>query len=167
MLGSSIKKLRKIHNVTQNDLAQWLGVSRQAISMWEANKREIKASTLNKIANVFGVTVDEVLGIKLDPATRKEGKMLGRIMAKKVSFELVAPQANRVALTGDFKNWDRKGIPMKKDKDGTWRIEVPLPPGRYEYKFIVDNEWKTDPANTQTSGNSFGTLNSVKEFLAK
>lgn len=168
MVGSAIKNLRKRYNVTQKDLAQWLGVSRQAISMWEANKREIKASTLNKIANVFGVSLEEVLKSSQQTARNdKEGKMFGRLKRYNVNFELNAPQAKRVAITGCFKNWDKRGIPMNKDDKGFWQVTVPLRPGRYEYKFIVDDTWQTDPNNSNTARNAFGSLNSVKELVAK
>jgi hypothetical protein len=36
-----------------------------------------------------------------------------------------------------------------------------LPPGKYEYKFLVDDKWTIDPQNTQTSQNDFGTQNSI------
>jgi len=167
MVGSSIKHLRKRYNVTQKDLAQWLGVSRQAISMWEANKREIKASTLNKIANVFGVSLDEVIKSRQAGLNDKEGKMFGSLRRMNAEFLISAPNAKRVAVTGDFKKWNKNGIPMKRDKNGNWKVSVALKPGRYEYKFIVDDIWQTDPANSQTATNSFGTLNSVKELVFK
>ncbi|MGR3320233.1 MAG: glycogen-binding domain-containing protein [Candidatus Anammoxibacter sp.] len=83
--------------------------------------------------------------------------------AKEIFFELNAPVATRVALTGDFNNWDPAGIDLKKKEAGLWEIGVKFKPGRYEYKFIVDNEWWTDPANGQTITNTFGSLNSVME----
>lgn len=165
MVGASIKNLRKRYKVTQNDLAQWLGVSRQAISMWEANKREIKASTLNKIAHVFGVSLEEVLKQNRPAPTEKEAKMFGRLRLHRVSFEIKAPEAKRVMLTGDFKKWNAKGIPMRRSSDGTWKKSIQLRPGRYEYKFIIDDVWQTDPNNNQTATNSFGSLNSVKELV--
>ena len=48
---------------------------------------------------------------------------------------------------------------------GTYRLEF-LPPGRYEYKFVIDGKWKIDPRAHQFSPNSFGTLNSVIEVKA-
>lgn len=82
----------------------------------------------------------------------------------KVDFQLMAPQANKVILSGNFNEWDVNAIVMKKLKSGLWKASVKLPSGRYEYKFIVDNEWWTDPSNERTAGNSFGNLNSVMEI---
>ena len=39
---------------------------------------------------------------------------------KKIEFKLYAPQAQRVALAGDFNNWGVDNLPMKKDNKGTW-----------------------------------------------
>ncbi len=84
---------------------------------------------------------------------------------RKVVFQLNAPNANEVLLIGDFNSWEEAGLAMKKNKNGVWNAELNLMPGRYEYKFIVDGQWWTDPLNTNTVPNSFGSLNSVKEVI--
>ena len=78
----------------------------------------------------------------------------------------MVPEAQEVALAGDFNSWDEKGIAMRKDKKGLWKTSVKLEEGRYEYKFIVDSAWWTDPNNDNKATNSFGDLNSVKEVTA-
>ena len=88
---------------------------------------------------------------------------LVRRKCKKIRFEITAPEAEEVVLTGDFAAWSREGIVMKKNKEGLWAAEVLLPSGRYEYKFIVDQQWRTDPTNHLTSLNSSGTQNSIKQ----
>lgn len=55
-----------------------------------------------------------------------------------------------VALVGTFNGWNNKANPMKADADGlTWRLTVPLAPGRYLYKFVKfgaeGEEWVIDP----------------------
>jgi len=167
LIGQSIRKYRVGKKVTQSELAKWLGVSRQAVSMWESEKRELKVNTLRKIAKVFGVGVDDILKSSHNAEENKEDKM-PRLAKKKsaknkVQFQLNAPEAKRVALTGDFKKWAAKGVPMRKSKDGTWKANVELQPGRYEYKFIIDNEWRHDPNNGNTIQNAVGSLNSIIE----
>jgi 1,4-alpha-glucan branching enzyme len=85
---------------------------------------------------------------------------------KKVRFELLASNASKVAMSGDFNAWDKNGIPLKKDRNGIWKTEVSLKPGKYEYKFIVDGQWYRDPTNKSYVRNAFGTENSVKEITA-
>jgi 1,4-alpha-glucan branching enzyme len=80
---------------------------------------------------------------------------------KKVTFELTAPDAKRVRLTGDFNSWNDKGITMRRNKTGVWKTGVELTSGDYQYKFIVDDQWWTDPNNEWKVTNSFGDQNSV------
>ena len=49
---------------------------------------------------------------------------------------------------------------MNKVPEG-WRLSAELPPGRYEYKFIVDGEWMHDPVNKEKVRNEHQTFNSV------
>ena len=50
---------------------------------------------------------------------------------------------------------------MKRDENGVWNKAVIIPPGKYEYKFLVDGEWMEDPGNEQVCPNRFGTYNNV------
>ena len=70
------------------------------------------------------------------------------------------PEAKEVILAGSFNNWNEHAIHMNKVSDG-WELHAQLPPGRYEYKFIVDGEWMHDPENTEKVKNEHQTFNSV------
>ncbi len=78
---------------------------------------------------------------------------------KRITFKLEASGAKEAILVGDFNSWDAKKHIMKRDNRGRWSKIVTLSPGRYEYKFLVDGEWQTDPSNDQVVPNSFGSLN--------
>jgi 1,4-alpha-glucan branching enzyme len=84
-----------------------------------------------------------------------------KIKRKKVTFSIDSTNAKEVILMGDFNNWNPKKHPMKQDGNGVWNKAVILPPGSYEYKFLVDGNWKQDPQNHQTRLNCFGTYNNV------
>lgn len=60
-IGSNISALRKKRGMTQEDLANELGVSAQAVSKWENNSSCPDVSLLTKIADIFGVSVDSLL----------------------------------------------------------------------------------------------------------
>lgn len=62
MLSERLKTLRKEKKITQQKLANLLGVSSGTIAMWETNKREPDFETLNRIADYFGVSTDYLLG---------------------------------------------------------------------------------------------------------
>ena len=88
-------------------------------------------------------------------------KSKGRIKRKRVTFSLNLSDAEKVVLMGDFNDWNPKKHPMKKDDKGMWNKYVLLPPGRYEYKFLVDGQWLEKPQNSQICSNCFGTYNNV------
>jgi 1,4-alpha-glucan branching enzyme len=81
---------------------------------------------------------------------------------KQIRFEFSAPEAQEVFVTGEFNNWDTKAAPMKKDVSGMWKATIPLRPGRYEYRFVSDGNWKTDPSCSGCAPNNFGSLNCVR-----
>lgn len=60
-LGKNISELRKKNNLTQEELANMLGVSPQAVSKWENDAACPDISLLSKIAEIFGVTIDELM----------------------------------------------------------------------------------------------------------
>ena len=80
-----------------------------------------------------------------------------------VRFSLVKPAAKRVSVCGDFNGWSPSAEPMKWHEDGHWDATVGLPPGSYQYKFLVDEEWLPDPAAQKSVPNPYGSLNSVVE----
>ncbi len=88
-------------------------------------------------------------------------KSKAKIKRRKVSFSLHSSDAQEVILLGDFNNWSPQKHPMKRDGNGIWNKAVMLPPGKYEYKFLIDGQWQEDPHNGQICPNCFGTHNSV------
>ncbi len=85
------------------------------------------------------------------------------VKGKTVKFQLQAPEASAVMLAGDFNNWDYTSTKLQKGKDKVWKTNLTLKPGRYEYKFVVDGNWMSDPANPNNNWNPYGTENSVLE----
>ena len=74
----------------------------------------------------------------------------------------VSPDAVRVA--GDFNAWaPDSGVTLEMHEDGGWTKFVPLKPGRYEYRLIVDGRWQPDPLNPRRVANAMGSMNSVLE----
>ena len=87
-IGKRIGLLRRQKGLTQEELASHMGVSPQAVSKWENDQTCPDISALPKLAQLFGVTVDELLSGKeelpavrvLPPEQRKDPKdMLLRI----------------------------------------------------------------------------------------
>ena len=81
--------------------------------------------------------------------------------AKPVTFRWTVTTANTVTVAGDFNNWDPHVHSLKKGKDDTWRVSLHLKPGRYEYMFVVDGDWREDPLNPNRVPNPHGGFNAV------
>ncbi len=63
----------------------------------------------------------------------------------KQTFSFTAPAAVWVELVGDFTQWQKQAIGMRKDADGVWRATVQLAPGEHYYRFLVDGQWREGP----------------------
>ena len=80
-----------------------------------------------------------------------------------VVFSDAAPGAQLVELAGGFNDWTPE--PMADgDGDGTWELTKVLAPGSWEYKFVVDGTWETDPTNPNKVSDGFGGHNSLLEI---
>ena len=102
--------------------------------------------------------------VRNDAKKEKVNKKKETSIKRKVDFSLYAPEAKEVFLTGDFNQWDIQSLPMKRDKEGIWKLKTPLTPGRYEYKFYVDGNWFEGSAGVEQVSNPFGTQNFVLEI---
>lgn len=78
-----------------------------------------------------------------------------------VLFVLPALNADAVIVVGNFNNWE--GTPLSdSDGDGIWSARVNLPPGRYEYAFIIDGRWWGQDPLADATIRSFGEYSSVR-----
>ncbi len=80
-----------------------------------------------------------------------------------VVFAARFQDAQNVLLAGDFNNWTPANTPMQSDTLGQWRATLPLNPGRYRYRMVVDGQWITDPHNQYVEANEYGELNNIVE----
>ena len=76
----------------------------------------------------------------------------------KKEFDCCAPGAENVCLAGSFNEWSTDATPMKKDKNGRWKVAVELTPGRHEFKYIVDGQWHCE---SNCIPNDYGTMNQI------
>ncbi len=83
----------------------------------------------------------------------------------KFTFDM-KPDAREVYLVGDFNDWNRTAHKMAKRK-GAFHKSLKLPPGDYEYRFLADGEWHTDPSADDRAPNPYGGHNSVVKVRRK
>jgi hypothetical protein len=80
-----------------------------------------------------------------------------------VVFSLPAETvAEQVALCGDFNDWAPEGISLARAADRSWQVTVPLAPGSYRYKYLLDGvTWENGSDADRYEENAYGTLDSV------
>ena len=72
----------------------------------------------------------------------------------------------QVQLAGSFNGWNKDANPLSDaDGDGVWLLELELPKGRHEYKFVVNgDQWQHDPDNPVTDPDGMNGYNSILEL---
>lgn len=79
-----------------------------------------------------------------------------------VQFSIKPPmEAAAVYLAGGWRGW--KPVPMKKQQDGRFVVDVRLASGTHEYKFVIDGQWMPDPDHDRFAPNPYGSVNSVAQ----
>ncbi len=122
-------------------------------------------------SNFVGVTL-----LKFNLANKQYSIPVYCKKENKVRFKLKSEKAyKRVSVFGSFNDWNRNQFFMKKNVAGSFAVDIPLPPGVYQYKFYADGTELTDPVNPDSISNGMGGYNSLltvvspdstKEFLA-
>ena len=77
-LGGRIAELRKAQNLTQQQLADELGVAQQVVASYEIGRRRVPVSTLPALARVLGVSIEGLIGEDEKPAKRGPSPKLQR-----------------------------------------------------------------------------------------
>lgn len=81
---------------------------------------------------------------------------------KIVTLTFSDPEANTVAVIGTFNGWSPVSSSMRRNAQGRWEISLHLSPGRYAYRFIVNNsQHVVDPTNGLQEPDGYGGINSV------
>lgn len=87
-------------------------------------------------------------------ATGKKGR--------KVSFQIKAAAGSTVFMAGTFNNWDPTQHPLSDTPEsGVYTTALLLPPGKHEYKFVVNGEWHPDPNCQERVPDGHGSYNSA------
>ncbi len=67
MLGNRIRERREHKSLLQKDVANYIGISQQAVARWEKGETEPDSETLVKLAELFECSVDYLVGRTDDP----------------------------------------------------------------------------------------------------
>ena len=99
-------------------------------------------SLQEKLARLYGVRVTQQGTVFVQPVT----------------------EAKRICVSGDFNYWSPSATPLRRNpRLGVWETCVPLPPGRYRYRLVVDGRWMPDPHNDKVEVNPYGEFDNIVE----
>jgi len=81
---------------------------------------------------------------------------------KEVAFIIEAPEDASVQIAGDFNSWTPESLHLIHSRGRpVWQKAIRLSPGLYQYKYLVDGRWVSDPTNKKRADDFFGGTNSV------
>lgn len=93
--------------------------------------------------------------------TRSNPKTGKQPQSQTLRIEFHDEAAQAVFVAGTFNDWRPGTTPMIPLGEGRWVKELSLPPGRHEYRLVVDGQWICDPAAAEKVPNPFGSMNAV------
>jgi len=100
MIGKNLQKLRKQKNLTQEALAETVGVARQTIAKWEAGESTPDLEISGRLASALGVTLDDLVNApedELDSRPGMRGKHMFGVVTVGDKGQIVIPvRARRV-----------------------------------------------------------------------
>lgn len=131
------------------------------------------AEVLRFNSETSGVTSNDYrisggLRFSFEPRTGKDGRMITpqwQVTGKKQQVSIQYPSEGRLYLVGEFNNWNKTGIPLRKQSDNTYVAQLELSPGAYEYKVLLkrgdSEEWIEFSNETYTVDDGYGSDNAI------
>jgi len=136
---------------------------RRSVKVTEAAARGcplIRTSRTSGVAGDFHRLAAEVAHQGVEPETAR--LRLQPVRPIPTKFALERPEASSVSVAGTFNNWRPEEASLKgPGKTGKWQTSIRLRPGEYQYRFVVDGQWISDPGNPESVPSPFGGRNSV------
>jgi chromosome partitioning protein len=143
-------------------------VIRVNVKLREAAARGVPITTLAPSANgsvdhsALAVEV-EALGAYVESPTLQAPDQ--PISPREVVVRFRDSTASDVRIAGDFNNWvPDKGVRSLIESEGqarVWTKILQLSPGTYQYRYVIDGEWREDPSNPESISSAVGGRNSV------
>ncbi|MDH3519419.1 MAG: AAA family ATPase [Myxococcales bacterium] len=142
-------------------------VIRQNVKLREAASRGKPIVAVARSAN--GTADYAALAVEVEADVPSDAAEVPETLALAPSREVVVrfrdARASDVRIAGDFNGWvPDKGVRSSIQAEGqtrVWTKILQLPPGTYEYRYVVDGEWREDPNNPQAIPSSVGGRNSI------
>lgn len=133
-IGLIIKTLRKERDITQEQLAEYLGISSRAVSQWECEKTMPDISQLPVLANLFEVTTDYLLGVNVD----EKSKMINDIIEQARKLTIAGKHTEATSVLRDGINKYPNNHEIMRDLAWSLWHERDLPGNNNAYEVTTD-----------------------------
>ncbi|HRX41211.1 MAG TPA: helix-turn-helix domain-containing protein [Clostridia bacterium] len=111
-IANRLYNLRKKHGLSQEELAERIGVSRQAVSKWERSESSPDTDNLIALAKIYGVSIDEMLNMETgDTGLSGESSFSNADASMNSSFDETEPEQNDDS-DDDEKSFSLRGFPI-------------------------------------------------------
>ncbi len=98
IISKYLQFLRKSNNYTQDDLAEKLGISRQAVSKWETGMTIPDLEVLLKISKIYDITINDILEPKIQPQRITDFEQISTISEKELKEVLEQFDTNSLVI---------------------------------------------------------------------
>ncbi len=98
IISKYLQLLRKSNNYTQDDLAEKLGISRQAVSKWETGMTIPDLEVLLKISKIYDITINDILEPKIQPQRITDFEQISTISEKELKEVLEQFDTNSLVI---------------------------------------------------------------------
>jgi chromosome partitioning protein len=140
-------------------------VIRQNVKLREAASRGKPINAITRAANGTRDYAALAVEVEIGDPSAVDEPMPTDAVAREVLVRFRDPRAHDVRIAGDFNGWvPDKGVRSLIEADGearVWTKILQLSPGRYQYRYVVDGEWREDPNNPDGVPSNVGGRNSI------
>jgi chromosome partitioning protein len=135
-------------HASPNALAATVAAPASITSILTAASESARATAFEKPAAMFPPTGSRIFGVRQTP--------LGLIFTQPLH------SARTIAVAGSFNSWSATSHVLHRNEAlGVHELLVKLPPGKVQYRLVIDGRWTSDPHNPSFEPNPFGEVNSV------
>lgn len=130
-IAQRLAELRREKGYSQEELAEIIGLSRQAVSKWERAESSPDTSNLVALAKLYGVTLDELLRVEADIEDDMKFEVKDRAYSTEAEVKAAAEQASIAAAQAQAAAAQAQAAQVQASQSSTTQAPPPTPENTY------------------------------------
>lgn len=162
-IGEVIRKYRKERQLTQEELAEYLGVTSSAVNKWENGYSMPDIALLSPLARIFGITTDTLLSYKEEPTDREVVRIANELAEKSRGMDYDALFAQGMGILREYPNCDKLALNILPILDAYRAILGVQEPEKYTEDILKAYQrlLKSEDADTRKTAAQFLFYNDI------